>query len=236
MNQPSPPASGTTFAERAIAHFLNFRVPDALPGSAGVINPYQSELTRELVRQFYTKFFDDTGRRILVLGINPGRFGGGTTGIAFTDPVALRQYCGISNALSGKSEMSSRFVYALIQQFGGAAAFFARFHLGALYPLALVKNGKNYNYYDDPALYQALKPAIVENLRAQVAFGADERYAICLGRKNGDYLQRLNEEHSFFRSIVALDHPRYIMQYKSAQASAYVERYLAALRVGLGEG
>ncbi len=35
--------------------------------------------------------------RYLILGINPGRFGGGITGIPFTDPIRLQNICGIEN-------------------------------------------------------------------------------------------------------------------------------------------
>ncbi len=223
-NFPNP----GTFAEKATAYYLNLRVPDPLPGSVEVMNPYQETVVESLVRQFYQRFFDDQNSRVFLFGINPGRFGGGLTGIAFTDPVALSQYCGIPNDLRKTSELSSRFVYRFIEALGGPSVFYRHFYLTALYPLALVKDGKNYNFYDAPALYAALKPAIVANLRAQLAFGAENR-AICLGRKNGEYLQRLNEEYRFFESIAVLDHPRYIMQYKTKQVAQYVEQYVRVL-------
>ena len=60
------------------------------------------------------------------LGINPGRFGGGLTGISFTDPVALKKYCGIDNQLRNKEELSSKFVYEVINHFGGVNKFFSK--------------------------------------------------------------------------------------------------------------
>lgn len=39
-----------------------------------------------------------------ILGINPGRFGAGTTGIAFIDPIRLENECGINNSFPKKVE------------------------------------------------------------------------------------------------------------------------------------
>ncbi|MES2733814.1 MAG: uracil-DNA glycosylase family protein [Bacteroidota bacterium] len=225
LNTPLP----NTFAAKAIAYYLNLQTPTILPASVEIINPYQTEAVRETVRQFYTRFFNDSQPRIFLLGINPGRLGGGTTGLSFTDPVALRNYCHIQNDFGTKTELSSRFVYEFIQQFGGAKTFYSQFYLSALYPLALVKHGKNYNFYDEPSLYQALKADIVANIQAQIGFGANIAQAVCLGKKNGVYLKRLNDEYGFFKSIVVLDHPRYIMQYKLREMEQYLDKYRQVL-------
>lgn len=218
----------STFASRATAFYFNQQLP-ALPGSEiEIIDPYKHAEVRDVVNQFYEKFFSDNQQRVFILGINPGRFGGGVTGISFTDPIALREHCGIPNSLGSRTELSSKFVYMFINQFGGPQAFYSRFFLSALYPLAIVKGGKNYNFYDEPALYKALQPAIIASIQQQIAFGAHET-AICLGKKNADYLSRLNKEHHFFRNIITLEHPRYIMQYKLKSLDQYLSRYLEVL-------
>jgi hypothetical protein len=218
-----------TFAQQVIRYLLSLRPTETLPSAVEVINPYQRAEVQEVVRQFYTRFFDDGHPRVFLLGINPGRFGGGITGIPFTDPVALQQHCDIPHEWSATRELSSRFVYAFIERMGGTAAFYARFYLTALYPLALVRHGKNYNFYDESALFTTLKPAIVENIKAQLAFGANRKYAVCLGRKNGEYLEKLNQEYGFFDSLTVLDHPRYLMQYKLRQLDAYLDQYQEVL-------
>jgi len=50
-----------------------------------------SSVVRKLIREFYTKFYSDCKPRQLVLGINPGRFGAGATGIPFTDTRRLNE-------------------------------------------------------------------------------------------------------------------------------------------------
>lgn len=219
----------TTFADQAIAYYHTLEAPANLPPGIGVMNPYRQPAVRQIVAEFYSKFYQDTRPRVFVLGINPGRFGAGVTGISFTTPQNLRRYCGIDNNLPDTSELSSRFIYQIVDAFGGAQAFYGRFFLTSLFPLALTKDAKNYNFYDDRQTTDALWPAITEAVRAQVGFGYDRRVAVCLGRKNETYLRRLNGEQGFFDRIVTLDHPRYILQYKAKSVPAYLEQYITTL-------
>jgi len=223
-----------TFADRAIAYYNQLEAPTNLPPGIGVMNPYQQPDVRQIVSEFYGKFYADTSPRVFVLGINPGRFGAGVTGISFTTPQNLRRYCGIENDLrdtgrAPRPELSSRFIYQVVNAFGGAQAFYGRFFLSSLFPLALIKEGKNYNFYDDRATTSALWPFIADTVRTQTGFGCDRRVAVSLGRKNETFLRRLNDQHGFFDRIVTLDHPRYILQYKSKDAPLYLERYITTL-------
>jgi hypothetical protein len=219
----------TTFADRSVAYYNALTPPATLPPGVGVMNPYETPDVRHIISEFYSKFYSDTNPRVFVLGINPGRFGAGVTGISFTTPQNLRRYCGIENDLRDTPELSSRFIYQTIDALGGAAAFYSRFFLTSLFPLALTKDGKNYNFYDDRVTTQTLWPAITETVRTQLTFGADRRVAVCLGRKNETYLKRLNDQQGFFGRIVTLDHPRYILQYKSKDVPLYLERYIQTL-------
>lgn len=230
----------TTFADRAIAYYNSLQAPANLPPAIGVMNPYPLPDVQRIVREFYTKFYSDARPRVFVLGINPGRFGAGVTGISFTTPQNLRRYCGIENTLHDTPELSSRFIYQVVDAFGGAAEFYGSFFLTSLFPLALTKDGprrdngrpggpKNYNFYDDSATTAALWPAITDTVQTQTSFGYDRRVAVCLGRKNETYLHRLNEQQGFFDRIVSLDHPRYILQYKAKSVPLYLERYIHTL-------
>lgn len=225
----------TTFADKAIAYYNALTAPTNLPPGVGAMNPYQKPEVQPIVQAFYTKFYADTNPRIFLLGINPGRFGAGVTGISFTTAQNLRRYCGIDNDLRDTPELSSRFIYQIVEAFGGAREFYGRFFLTSLFPLALTKDGKNYNFYDDRVTTDALWPAITEAVRVQTGFGADRRVAVCLGRKNETYLRRLNEQQGFFDRVVTLDHPRYILQYKSKDLPLYLDRYVATLQ-GCVEG
>lgn len=226
MNAQLP---GDTFADRAITYYLNLRVPTNLLPGVSALNPYQSPPVQAVVQTFYQKFFHDQQPRVFVMGINPGRFGAGVTGISFTTAQNLRTYCGIENPLPNTPELSSRFVYRVVEALGGSSAFYSRFFLTSLYPLALMKDNKNYNFYDDRATTAALWPVITDMVRQQLAFGYDRRVGICLGKKNEGFLKRLNDEQGFFDQIIALDHPRYILQYRSRDLEGYVDQYVRTL-------
>ena len=229
----------STFADRAIAFYENLQEPTNLPVGVSALNPYREPEVQRIGREFYGKFFNDNRPRVFITGINPGRFGAGVTGISFTTSQNLQRYCDIENSLppiasANRPELSSRFIYRLVEAFGGAASFYSHFFLTSLYPLALVTNGQkkglvNYNFYDDKATTNALWPAITDSVRQQLKFGARRDVVICLGRKNESFLKRLNAENGFFDKVLTLDHPRYILQYKSKAIDAYIEQYISVL-------
>lgn len=208
----------------------------ALPGAVEAMNPFKDKTTFHLCGKFYKKYYSDSNPRHLILGINPGRFGGGVTGIPFTDPVRLQKTCGIENNFQKKQELSSVFVYEMIDAFGGPEIFYGKFYISATCPLGFIKNNKNLNYYDDRKLENSLKNFVLECINRQLKFGIDRDVAFCLGEgKNFLYLSRLNNEMKFFGKIIPLPHPRFIMQYKLKKKKEYIEQYLRELAMVSGE-
>lgn len=214
-----------TFAEKAIKYFTRLKAPVKLPAKIEITNPYKSKDAKRIVKEFFEKYFNDNIERIFIFGINPGRFGGGLTGISFTDPVALKEKCGINNNLGTKRELSSRFIYKFIDEFGGVENFYKRCFITALYPLALLKDRKNHNYYDSTDLYNTLKPYIIDALKKQIDFGAYRKFTVSLGKKNFDYLMKINNEFGFFDEVRFVEHPRYIMQYRLKKIDMYLDKY-----------
>lgn len=196
------------------------------------MNPYADDHVRGYLRAFLDAYFADNTKRVLVFGINPGRFGAGVTGVTFTDPVALADECGIENSLPRRRELSSIFIYKLIERYGGARKFYSRFFLTAVCPLGFTRNGKNLNYYDDPALARAMTPFIVETIVRQIAIGGRADRAIVLGiGANLKFLRELNTKHGFFRELIPLEHPRWIMQYRRRKLDEYIEKYQEAFSI-----
>lgn len=214
------------FSTRAINYFLSIKTSVCLPDGIEIINPYMLSEVKDVVSDFYNKFYNDDNERIYMIGINPGRFGGGLTGIVFTDPVALKEYCGIENRLGVRKELSSKFIYEMINTFGGVRKFFSSVFMTALFPLALTHNGKNFNYYDDIKIYELLQQEIIKSIRKQIEFGARRDKVIILGKKNSDFFSQLNEEYNLFSKVFVLDHPRFIMQYRNKQINKYISSYL----------
>lgn len=224
-----------TFADHVIAFTRNLRPPDiALPPGFEWLFPYDNPETMRALTTFYERFYPDNYSRTFIFGINPGRFGAGLTGVPFTDPVRLATECGIETHFQKKPELSAAFVWQFINAYGGAATFCRDFYITSLSPLGFVKDGKNINYYDDRQLQKAAEPFIVWNVRTQLDFGAHREAAICLGEgQNFAFFQKINTTHGFFKEIVPLPHPRWVMQYRRKRVEEFVERYVTVLnRVG----
>ena len=219
-----------TFGSRVIEFYEHLRPPRLTGLGVDALFPFRDPLVRQCTTAFYRKYFADSKPRTFIIGINPGRFGGGTTGIPFTDPVSLEQQLGIPNPFPRRRELSAEFVEALIERLGGPGDFYGRFFISAASPVGFTKDGKNYNYYDSPKLLAALKPFIIRTFRGQLAFGARRDIAIVLGTgKNFDFVRKLNEEHEFFDRLESVEHPRFIMQYRRPHVNRFIDKYEALL-------
>jgi hypothetical protein len=209
--------------------YRSLSIEATLPPGVEVMNPYLDETTFQLTSRFFKRFYNDRGQRTMIMGINPGRFGAGVTGVPFTDPIKLEQ-CGIPNTLKKKTELSADYVYTMIDAYGGPEKFYGKFYISALSPLGFTKDGKNLNYYDIRELQNAIEPYMIACIETQLGFGVNREICFCLGEgKNFDYLSRLNAKHRFFKTIVPLAHPRFIMQYKRKSIQLYVKDYLTKL-------
>lgn len=214
-----------------LAFYRQLTIPVRLPRGVVVMNPYHDAEAWTCCTAFYRKFYTDQDPRTMILGINPGRYGGGMTGIPFTDPVRLEQVCGIANNFSKRGELSSEFMYRVIEAWGGVIPFFRRFYFSAISPLGFTRNGKNLNYYDVPALQQRLTPLMHRWLQQQLAMGCKTDRVFCVGEaENYRFLNQLNATGGYFQEIIPLPHPRFIMQYRRKQLADYVIRYLENLR------
>jgi hypothetical protein len=198
------------------------------------MNPYaESAEAWKASEAFYKKFYNDQAQRNLILGINPGRHGAGATGVPFTDPKRLLE---LNIPWNGplSHEPSSVYVYDMISAYGGPEAFYKRYFINSVSPLGYTirnKAGKdvNFNYYDTPVLFKKILPFIHENLEQLRSMGFDMDTAFVLGVKNAKCLEQINQKGKYFRELVVLEHPRYIMQYQLRAKQRFIDKYLAAL-------
>jgi len=223
------------FSDKIINFLKNLQSPQKLPPNVRAMNPYlESEQAMKLAECFYTKYYNDQRKRKFILGINPGRFGAGLTGIPFTDTKRLSEFCDIEVPGKHSHEPSSVFVYQVIQAYGGLEKFYADFYINSLSPLGFIRlneknNWVNYNYYDSAELFHAVKDFMISSLRKQLDFGLDRKKCYVLGKKNHRFIQQINEEENFFDELVVLKHPRYIVQYQSSAIGEYVDQYIEVL-------
>lgn len=225
------------FADKVISFCGELEFKGSLPKGISIMNPFRDKPEIiPVISQFYHKYYDDDNLRHIILGINPGRFGAGVTGIPFTDTKRLSEKCGLVIPGLDTFETSSVFVYELIESFGGTEKFYSEFFISSVSPLGFASVGANgnkinYNYYDSKKLTEAVLNFIVENIFKQLEFGIKRDTCFCLGTgHNFKFLSWLNAEHKLFGNIIPLEHPRYVMQYRSKQKQFYIDKYLEEFR------
>ena len=220
------------FSEKIISFILQLKFPFPLTDGIEILYPFSDKAVLDSCKVFYEKYYADNNKRSLIIGINPGRFGAGVTGIPFTDPIRLKENCGINHCWPLKQELSSVFIYEMIRAYGSVEKFYSNFYITAVSPLGFTMDGKNLNYYDIKELQIALKDFIVESLHEQLVFGVNKSFCFCLGEgDNFKYLTRLNSELKIFKEIVPLAHPRFIMQYRRKKVADYVQGYLRSFDI-----
>ncbi len=224
-----------TIADKVIQFNKNLDYKGSLPDGFRVLNPYlDNPETLQVMQAFYHKFYNDNQKRKFIIGINPSRHGAGVTGVPFTDTKRLESICGIAMKTVYTHEVSSVFLYDMIQEYGGVNRFYQNFYINSPFPLAIVRkaNGNNWvnaNYYDDPKLFDAVKDYMIDSLKQHFAIGLDNSKVFILGKKNATFIQKLNQEAKLFEQFSVLEHPRYIQQYKSKEKQLYIDKYIIEL-------
>ncbi len=230
-----------TLAEKIINFNRNLVFLSDLPNGIKIMNPFVSNPNAFRVSSmFYQKYYNDNKKRKLILGINPGRHGAGITGVPFTDTKRLMENCGLEIKNLKSYEVSSVFVYDMIDAYGGVEKFYENFYINSPSPLGytITKNNKdiNYNYYDSSKLLKSVEPFIMDSIlkHAQILeLEHGKNVCFCLGTgKNYKHLQIFNEKlNGLFKQIIPLEHPRYIMQYKSKNKNFYIDKYIKVFQI-----
>lgn len=219
-----------SFGTRIFGFYRELKIPEVKDLPVKVMLPYESEEVQGINERFYDKYYNDENERTCLIGINPGRFGGGITGIPFTDPVNLAEVLKIENDFSPKHELSSQFIYSVIKKMGGPEIFFGKFYMTAVSPVGFIKNNKNVNYYEVKELRESWEPFFVDSLRKQITAGLHARKAFILGSgENAKFLSRLNSMYNLFGELSVLPHPRWVMQYRYRQRDKYAGFYIERL-------
>ena len=224
-----------TFADKVIDFNLHIYYSGQLPEGFMVLNPYMDNPeTLKVMKQFYHKYYNDSNPRKFILGINPSRHGAGVTGVPFTDTKRLESICGIKMESAHTHEISSVFMYDMITEFGGANEFYNQFYINSPFPLAIIRKTKegnwiNANYYDDKSLFEMVKEFMIDSLKKHISLGLDTSKVFILGKKNADFIQKINKDAKLFEELKVLEHPRYIQQYKSKEKQLFIDKYILIL-------
>ncbi len=219
-----------TVAEKILKFYSHLVPPKGLSQDLVILNPYKDDQAWELTKQFYHQYYHDTRERIVLFGINPGRFGGGLTGVPFTDPVQLESVCGIPNPLDKRAELSSTFIYEMINACGGPSAFYGKYYISAVSPLGFMYADKNFNYYDIKGYQKLFMEYAKELMVQQLDFPLSTKIAYSIGKgTNLKFLKTLNKAYSLFEHIEPLPHPRWVMQYRLKRKHEFIDAYKTTL-------
>jgi hypothetical protein len=227
------------WSTRIIDFYGSTRLQTPLPKDVEALYPFLNDKgIQRMVKGFYNKYYNDQQPRTLILGINPGRLGAGSTGIPFTDTKRLIDVCGIPCDGMHTHEPSSVFVYDAISAYGGPELFYRDFYISSICPIGFIKTAANkavnFNYYDDKAFAQRLMPEIAEMLKQQISWGLQTDNVIIFGTgQNLNYFEQLNQHYELFKKVLPLEHPRFVMQYKQKEKQAYIDKYLDVLQQAL---
>lgn len=224
-----------TFAQQVIEFNKKLQYSGKLPEDFQVLNPYlDNPETLLVMEKFYQKFYNDSNQRKFLIGINPSRHGAGVTGVPFTDTKRLESVCGIQMKSARTHEVSSVFMYDMIEQCGGVEEFYKEVYINSPFPLAIVRKSKgswiNANYYDDKGLFNDVKEFMISSLQNHLSLNLQTSEVFILGKKNADFISKLNQEANLFGKMNVLEHPRYIQQYKSKEKEIYIDKYILALK------
>lgn len=203
-----------------------------------ISNPFNGknkEKIKKITNTFYREYYNDHNKRYLILGSSPARKGTATTGIPFEDASHLYKETGIKIDNFYINKSSSDFLYDVIEQYGGCEKFYSDFFMSFVCPLGIVNvnskgNEVNSNYYENKKLENVLYNFIVDSLKRYIDFGIDTSVCFCIGSgENFKFLTKINKQYKFFDKIVALEHPRFIMQYNSKNRDKYLSKYVTTL-------
>lgn len=209
-----------------------------LPEGFRLVNPFNGEekdKIEEITKAFYSKYYNDSKKRHIILGSSPARRGSAVTGVPFENTESLQQETGVNIESFHANKGSSDFLSEVIDRYGGRQKFYTDFYMSFVCPLGIVRQNTkghevNCNYYESKSLLTALRQFILEALKRQVNFNINTSTCYCIGSgENYKILTEINDKYKLFERIIPLEHPRFIMQYHAKQKEAFLKKYLEKL-------
>ena len=178
-------------------------------------------LDPKIVDAFWDRYYARRVPRIVVCGINPGRFGAGKTGIPFLDFASLSQL--MPGVDRHDSEKSAAFFCQVIQSYG-SEAFFRDFYVTNVASVGFLRDGRNLNYHDLPAAAQATVEAnFCEEMKM-----VNPTQVISLGTAVQHTARKLLSPD--IDCSLRLPHPAWVATYRSRETEQWVSDYVEALK------
>lgn len=175
---------------------------------------------RQVMDDFWRRFYPEELPRQVICGLNPGRLGAGLTGVPFTDFKTLSRW--MPSVERQDTEPSAQF-FAQVVEAVGVEAFFRRFYVTNVSAVGYVKDGRNLNYHDLPAdALEVAERRFVEEMEI-----VRPQRIIALGRQVERSIKKLIPNVV----VTYLPHPAWVSTYRKAAQHNWIERYLQVLSV-----
>ncbi|MHB1301481.1 MAG: uracil-DNA glycosylase family protein [Burkholderiales bacterium] len=169
---------------------------------------------------FWQRFYGEGIPRIMVCGINPGRFGAGKTGIPFLDFMSLSKL--IPGIERQDSEKSASFFFEVVRSFG-AETFFHTFYVSNFSSVGYLRDGTNLNYHDLPDVARE----IVERNFLEEIETIHPTHVISLGKEVHESVRNLLP--ASIDCSLRLPHPSWVATYRANETNQWVSRYREVL-------
>lgn len=191
-----------------------------LLGDDGIVVLSDFVKNPEGISAFWRKYYGDAIPRVMICGINPGRFGAGMTGIPFMDFMSLsRLIPGIDRE---ETEKSASFFFQVVCLFG-VETFFRTFYVSNFSSVGYMKEGGNLNYYDLPPAALAV---VERNFITEIGI-VKPTHIISLGESVQQSVRKLLP--ASVDCSLRLPHPSWVATYRANEMDQWALRYLEVL-------
>lgn len=188
------------------------------------------DMKMNCMETFWNKFYGPHVPKVVICGINPGRFGAGLTGIPFLDYRSLSEIG--FNMDKKDSEQSSEFFFEVFKKIG-TERFFKSFYVTNFSSVGYSKNGRNINYYDLP---DKAKKTVYANFSTEMK-SVNPTHIISLGVSVQYSVRELVKSEAIAKDVdhsLRLAHPSWVMTYRRKNKDMWVDKYVNELERILG--
>lgn len=212
----------TDFSDKYFSDFEEFKKEfsdDLLSKDLVVLDDFLQN--KNNIKRYYEKYVSKNKPKIVLCGINPGRFGAGLTGIPFIDFKSLSKMLNDINRT--ETEQSAQFFFRVIEKIG-KERFYQNCYVTNISKFGFAEQGKsrNVNYYDLPKNTQRW---LLDRFCEEMNF-INPNIIIPLSQNVEHSLNLLKDEGKLSFNIgERINHPSWVMTYRKNDEDIWIKKY-----------
>lgn len=176
---------------------------------------------KDNIEKYYDKYVDFDSDKIVLCGLNPGRFGAGLTGVPFIDFKSLSKM--LSNIKKDDGESSAQFFFELVKKFG-IEKFYKICYVTNISKFGYSKksSAKNVNY---PKLPNSAQDWLFKRFIEEMNL-IKPKVIIPLSDDVAKTLKVLTQAQQLdYKIAPKLNHPAWVMTYKKKDKNLWLQKY-----------